>query len=177
MGRLCAQRDRFGARWTTELVDEADDGQEVTATISLDVAEAPDLVEAIENDAGPGESIDRTAGFNPRTGTAVGEITIQTCVVIRFRPDRCRSVSAAMPPFDRQGTPAHLTRLRSLVFEEPLDSFIETRQQGVRSGLDADFDWASNGCSAGRLAGFFDDRLEKACLRHDFAYRNFGNLF
>jgi len=177
MGRLCARRDRFGAQWTTELVDEADDGREVTATISLDVTEAPDLVEAIENDAGPGESGDWAAEFSPKTGTAIGEISIQTCVVIRFRPNRCRSASAALPPLDRQGTAAHLTRLRSLVFEEPLDSFIETRQQGARSGVDDDFDWASNGCSAGRLAGFFDDRLEEACLRHDFAYRNFGNLF
>ena len=63
------------------------------------------------------------------------------------------------------------------MFEEPLDSFMAVRMQTVRRGVDRDFEWVGDGCSAGSLRGFFDDRLEAACLRHDFAYRNFGKLF
>ena len=36
---------------------------------------------------------------------------------------------------------------------------------------------SSDGCSAGPFRELLEERLRDACLRHDFAYRNFGQLF
>jgi hypothetical protein len=177
VGKLCARRDRFGASWTIELTDEEADGHNVAATASLEVAGAPDPAEKHENDAGVGETLVQDGLFSPRAGTSIERIAIQTCVVARFGRDRCRTESVALPQLASQATPAQLARLRSLAFDQSIDSFMTWWRQEERSGVDLDFDWESDGCSAGPLAGRVDDRLEEACLRHDFAYRNFGNLF
>jgi len=177
VGKLCARRDRFGASWTMELTDEEADGQNVAATVSLEVAGAPDPSEKHENDEGMGETLVEDGLFSPRAGTSIGKIAIETCVVARFRRDRCRTESVTLPQLASQGTPAQLARLRSLAFDQSIEGFMTWWRQEERSGVDLDFDWESDGCSAGPLAGRVDDRLEEACLRHDFAYRNFGNLF
>jgi len=177
VGRLCAQRYRFGARLTTMLTDKEADGQGVTARVSLDVTGAPDPTQTYVNRRGKGEEVVKVYLALPKTGTAIRTITITTCVVMSLRPDRCRTNSATLPQLASHGTPEQQARLRSLVFEQSLDSFMSAKRQDDRSGVDLDFDWEDNGCSVGPFAGYFDERINEACLRHDFAYRNLGNLF
>ena len=82
-----------------------------------------------------------------------------------------------LPQLTAQATPAQRRRLEELVFEMPLAQFAAERAQAEHSGVDAGFDWSSDGCSAGPFRELFEERLEGACVRHDFAYRNFGQLF
>ncbi len=177
VGEVCARRDRFGALWTAELTDTADDGHAVEARLSLDVAEARDETASVVNDEGEGVTVRSSDRFAPRVGTALRDVSLEVCVILRFRPDRCQTESAPLPPLTPQATPSQLQRLEELAFELPLQDFIAERARATHSGVDADFDWSSDGCSAGPLRELFDERLEAACLRHDFAYRNFGQLF
>ena len=175
-GEACARRSGFGADWTVELSDTGDDGRPVKATVSLEVVEATDQSASVENSDGVGSTTRASGMFRPRVGAALGDVSIETCVDIRFRPDRCASASAMLPQLDAQGTPEQLARLEELVFELPLERFLEVRASRERAGVDAGFDWSSDGCSAGPFRERFDDRLGAACLRHDFAYRNYGQL-
>jgi hypothetical protein len=177
VGTVCARRHRFGAQWTTELTDTAGDGRPVVARISLDVAEAPDESGTVENDRGQGTTVRSSGRFSPRAGVALGDVSVETCVIVRFGPDRCRTESATLPQLSAQGTPAQRQRLEELAFEMPLDEFVAERVRAGHSGIDASFDWSSDGCSAGPFRELMEARLEEACLRHDFAYRNFGQLF
>lgn len=176
-GEVCARRDRFGAVWTTELTDTADDGRRVEARISLDVAEAPDESGTVENDRGEGLTVRSSGRFSPRAGAALGDVSLETCVIVRFGPDRCRTESATLPQLSAQGTPSQRQRLEELAFEMPLGEFVAERTRAGHSGIDASFDWSSDGCSAGPFRELLEERLKDACLRHDFAYRNFGQLF
>ena len=175
-GTVCARRDRFGALWTTELTDTADDGRRVEARISLDVAEAPDESGTVENDQGEGLTVRSSGRFSPRAGAALGDVSLETCVIVRFGPDRCRTESATLPQLSAQGTPSQRQRLEELAFEMPLGEFVAERARAGHSGIDASFDWSSDGCSAGPFRELLEERLKDACLRHDFAYRNFGQL-
>ncbi len=176
-GEVCARRDRFGADWTLRLVDTEDDDRRVRARISLAVGDAQDEGAALENDRGAGTTVSSTGSFAPLVGSSIGIFSITTCVVIRFFPDRCQTSSAALPQLRSRATPAQSARLEQLVFEEPLDRFMAIWEQPERDAIDAGFDWTTNGCSAGPFAELFDDLLRDACIRHDFAYRNYGNLF
>ena len=175
-GDVCARRDGFGASWDLQVTDTEADGQAVKATISLEVAEARDQSAALEHDDGVGATVSKNGSFSPRVGSALGDISIETCVVVRFRPDRCQTSSVPLPQLASQASPAQSARLEQLLFEESLETFMADWEQQDHRGVDADFDWSSDGCSAGPFAGFFDDRLQAACIRHDFAYRNLGNL-
>jgi hypothetical protein len=177
VGELCARRDRFGATWTLELIDNEADGRIVSGEVSLDVEAAPDPTQAHRNERGPATPHIVSDTFSPRIGASIESITLTTCVVVRFGPDRCGSTSVDLPQLASQGSPEQLARLRSLVFDHSLDEFMATYGRENRTGVDRDFDWGSDGCSAGRLADLVEDRLQAACLRHDFAYRNFGSLF
>jgi hypothetical protein len=174
-GRVCARRDGFGAAWEVELEDTHHDDGSVEATISLDVAEAPDETAMVSNDE-DGSTVLASGHFRPRVGTGLGDIEIETCVAVRFAPHRCRTESAALPQLSPSATPAQRARLESLVFELPLEAFTEEWAKGERAGVDNEFDWSSNGCSAGSFRELFDDRLQPASVRHDSAYRNFGHL-
>jgi hypothetical protein len=175
-GEVCGRRDRFGATWSLRLSDTLEDGRPVHATVGLEVEEAPDETERLDHDEGDGSTVDAAGTFRPRTGLAIGDLTLRTCVARRFLPDRCRSSSVALPQIEGRGTEAQLARLEELLFELPLERFMAEWEQDQHPGIDAEFDWSGNGCSAGPLAGLFDERLRAACLRHDFAYRNLGVL-
>jgi hypothetical protein len=177
VGEVCARRERFGANWALALTDTANDDRSVRATVSLEVGEAPDESEAIENDDGVDRSVRASGRFSPQVGTWLGDITIETCVVVRFARDRCETASAPLPQLRSRATLAQHERLEELVFEMPLERFEEVRRTDERSAVDASFDWTSDGCSAGPLRELFDQRLGATCLRHDFAYRNFGQSF
>ena len=104
-GEVCARRDRFGARWTVELTDAADDGRRVEARISLDVAEAPDEAGTVENDQGAGQTVRSSGRFGPRAGAALGDVSLRD---LRHRPLRPRSVSDGVghaAPVERAGDP------------------------------------------------------------------------
>jgi hypothetical protein len=174
-GEACAQRRGFGAEWTVDLTDTADDGRPVKATVSLEVVEATDQTASVDNGDGAGSTTRAGGTFRPRIGAALGDVTIETCVDIRFLPDRCDSASAALPQLDAQGTPAQLERLEELVFELPLERFLEVRTTRGHADVDESFDWSSDGCSAGPFRELLGS-LDAACLRHDFAYRNYGQL-
>lgn len=176
IGEVCAQRSGFGAVWAVELTDTADDGRPVKATVSLEVAEASDPSALVGGGDGAGDTVRASGDLRPRVGAALGDLTIETCVVIRFLPDRCRSASAPLLQLSSSATPTQLDRLEELVFEVPLEGFVEVRHAAERSGVEATFDWSSDGCSAGPFRELFDERLDAACLRHDFAYRNYGQL-
>lgn len=173
---VCARRDGFGARWELRLTDTEDDGRPVRATVDLGVTDGPDQSATLEHDGGVGEMIRSSGLSSPRVGSGLGDISIRTCVAVRFGRDRCRTSSAPLPQLASRASPSQRARLEQLLFEDSLEAFLAARARALRDGFDADFDWSSNGCSAGPLAGLFDDRLQAACLRHDFAYRNLGRL-
>ena len=175
-GRVCARRDRFGASWTAWLEDSEDDGRPATATIGLEVADARDPDATLRNELGGGTATSSHGSFHPRAGSALGDLSITTCVDVPFRPDRCQTASVELPQLIGRASEAQAARLESLVFEQSLEDFVATRDQERHVGVDADFDWSSDGCSAGPLVMLLKD-LEGACQRHDFAYRNFGQLF
>jgi len=156
LGKACARRDRFGARWTLEATDTQADDRPVKATIRLEVTDARDETATLEHDLGVGDTVSRDGSFSPRIGSALGDISVTTCVVVRFRPDRCETTSATLPQIASRATPAQAARLERLVFVEPLERFMAIWEQEEHPGIDADFDWDSNGCSAGPLAGLFD---------------------
>lgn len=174
---VCAHRERFGASWTLEVRDTADDGRPVRATVGLVVEEGLDQSAALQNDLGLGRAAVSSGTFSPRVGSAIGDVSVETCVIVRFGRDRCQTRSVALPQLASRASPAQLTRLEKLLFELPIDRFMAVWQQEHRSGVDADFDWSADGCSAGPFADLVDDRLEAACIRHDFAYRNLGRRF
>lgn len=175
IGEACAQRRGFSAEWIVELTDTADDGRPVKATVSLEVLEATDQSATVENDDGAGSTTRADGTFRPRFGAALGDVTIETCVDIRFLPDRCASASATLPQLRAQGTSAQLERLGVLVFELPLERFLGVRATRGQAEVDEGFDWTSDGCSAGPFRELLGS-LDAACLRHDFAYRNYGQL-
>ena len=173
--QVCARRDGFGAEWTAQVADTAGDGRSVSTRLTLDVADARDP--SVEIEAGPGGSVRRERGrLAPRVGTAIRSLTLQTCVDIRFAPDRCEVDTLELPEPPPGASDEQLDRLGELVFELPLDAFIETWSRADREGVDASFDWTSDGCSAGPLRDLFDESLQQACIRHDFAYRNLGQM-
>ena len=173
-GEVCAHRDGFGADWSLRLSDTADDGHPVRATLSLDVVDAPDEEATVDLDGGADTATATNGVFRPRLGSGLGDVGITTCVVRRFLPDRCRTATVALPQLEARANDAQLTRLRQLVFEMPLEEFMAEWARDDHAGVDADFDWSTDGCSAGRLAGLFDESQHAACVRHDFGYRNLG---
>ena len=174
---VCAHRDRFGLAWELSVTDTEDDGRDVSAAIALDVTGARDPVASLDNDLGPGASSEVSGSFHPRFGSAIGDLDLTVCVDIRFFPDRCHTSSAPVPQLESQATPEQAARLEQLVFDYPLEAFVATWADGDRRGVDVDFDWESDGCSAGPVAPAFEGFLDQACLRHDFAYRNYGQSF
>lgn len=174
-GRICARRDGFGATWTVQLEDTADDGRPVKATISVGVEDARDPSVEIRND--DGVSVVSEAGrLAPNLGTAIRSVTIETCVDIRFLPDRCDRATVELPQAQPAASAEQLERLDELMFGLPLEAFIEVRNGERREGVDSTFDWTSDGCSAGPFRDLFDEGLQQACIRHDFAYRNLGQM-
>ena len=173
---VCAHRDRFEVDWDLTVSDTEDDGRDVSATIALDVADARDPVATLTNDLGARTTASSSGTFSPRFGSAIGNLDLTICVDIRFLPDRCHTESVTIPQLPGRASPEQAARLEELVFDLPLETFVETWDEGIRSGVDADFDWTSDGCSAGPVAPVFEDFLDQACLRHDFAYRNYGQL-
>ncbi len=174
-GQVCARRDGFGVEWTAQLEDTADDGRPVQATISLGVDDARDPSVGIVNDS-DGSVVSEAGRLAPNLGTAVRSVTIETCVDIPFLPDRCDRATVELPQAEPTGSPEQLARLEELVFELPIEAFIEVRDAEGREGVDATFDWTSDGCSAGPFRDLFDEGLQQACIRHDFAYRNLGQM-
>lgn len=173
--QVCARRDGFGASWTAQLADAADDDRAVSTRLTLDVADARDP--SVEIEAGPDGSVRRERGrLAPRVGTAIRSLTIQTCVDIRFAPDRCATETLELPQLQPGASVDQLVRLDELVFELPIDAFIESWARQDREGVDQSFDWTSDGCSAGPFRDLFDESLQQACIRHDFAYRNLGQM-
>jgi hypothetical protein len=173
--QVCARRDGFGAAWTAQVADTAEDGRSVSTRLTLDVADARDP--SVELDAGPDGSVRRERGrLAPRVGTAIRSLTIQTCVDIRFAPDSCESETVGLPQPQPAASNEQLQRLDELIFGSPIDAFIETWAEPDRVGVDASFDWTSDGCSVGPLRDLFDESLQQACIRHDFAYRNLGQM-
>jgi hypothetical protein len=83
------------------------------------------------------------------------------------------SVLALTPAPAEGATRAKLIqRASTLNFEVSLAKFM-TVYRGSKSALDSNFDWDDyDGCSAGTEG--FRDFFRRACLRHDFGYRNFG---
>jgi|GEM_PF-3769965 len=175
-GEVCGSRDRFGATWSLRLGDTRADGRPVFATIGLEVADAPDETESVEHDEGIGSSVEAGGVFRPRTGSAIGDLSLTTCVAKRFVPDRCSTRAVALPQLGARASEAQLARLEELVFDLPLERFMAEWERQQHAGIDADFDWSGSGCSAGPFAGLFDERLWAACIRHDFAYHNLGVL-
>ena len=173
---VCAHRDRFEVDWDLTVSDTEDDGRDVSASIALDLADARDLVATLTNDLGAGTAAHASGTFSPRFGSAIGNLDLTICVDIRFLPDRCRTESVSVPQLPGRASPEQAARLEELVFDLPLETFVQTRVEEDRSGVDADFDWTSDGCSAGPVAPVFGEFLDQACLRHDFAYRNYGQL-
>jgi hypothetical protein len=172
---VCARRDGFGVEWTAQVADTADDGRAVDTRIILDVADAGDPSTEIRTGA-DGSVRSERGRFSPRLGTSIRSLTVQTCVDIRFAPDRCVVETIELPQPEPGATAGQLERLEELVFELPLDAFIDTWAAAERDGVDATFDWSSDGCSAGPFRDLFDERLQLACIRHDFAYRNLGQM-
>ena len=173
---VCANRDRFGVDWELSVIDTLDDGRGTHASIALDVVDASDPTAALRNDLGPDTTTRSSGSFRPRFGSAIGNIDLAVCVDIRFLPDRCHTVTESVPQIASKASSEHAARLDELVFEMPLHTFVETSRSGDRTGVDQDFDWSSDGCSGGPVAPVFAEILDQACLRHDFAYRNFGQL-
>jgi hypothetical protein len=172
-GELCARRDGFQAVWTLELVDTSQDGDGVKATASLRVGQAPDETATITIDA-DGASALVNGRFSPRFGTGLERVALEVCVDVRFGRDDCQVALAPLPQLPTQATAEQRERLETLVFELPLEAFMAEWDRVGREGVDATFDWSSDGCSAGLLRDAIDERLEPPCIRHDFAYRNFG---
>ena len=173
--QVCARRDGFEVEWTARVADTAPDGQQVRTRITLDVADARDPSAEIET--GPDASARSDAGrFTPRLGRAIRSVVVETCVDIRFAPDRCETHTVLLPQPESMASPGQLDRLEELVFELPIDAFIEVREELERDAVDATFDWTSDGCSAGPFRALFDEGLQQACIRHDFAYRNLGQM-
>ena len=173
--RLCAERDGFGAEWSVELTDTADDGLPVKAGVTLSVVDAPDESVNVGSDRDR-STVVANGRFTPRIGVGLEAIILEVCVVIRLFPDRCGERSVELPQLEALATEAQRARLEELVFEMPLEQFIDVRSAGQRDAVDATFDWSSDGCSAGPARTLFDEDLRPACIRHDFAYRNFGQL-
>ena len=174
-GQVCARRDGFGVAWTAQLADTVDDGRRVSARIRLAVDDARDPSVEIQN--GTDESVVSEDGrFAPNLGSALRSVTIETCVDIRLRPDRCATESIELPQLEPSASAEQLERLDELVFGLPIVDFVEVWAKEEREGVDATFDWTSDGCSAGPFRDLFDERLQLACIRHDFAYRNLGQM-
>lgn len=174
--QACARRHRFGADWTLEASDTGDDGRPVRVTIGLDVVDGPDQSAVLRNDLGGGITTSSSGAFRPRVGRSLDDVTVEVCVVVRFGRDRCATHSATLPQLTGRATPAQRARLEQLLFELPLTEFMAVREQEGRSGVDRAFDWETDGCSGGPLTPVLDARLGAACVRHDFGYRNFGQL-
>lgn len=174
-GRLCARRDGFGAAWTAELADTSDDGRRVKARVGLDVEGGRDPSAELENEA-DATVVSEDGRFSPRIGSSLRAVSIETCVEVRFARDRCETASVTLPQLPGGATLAQQERLDELIFDMPVHDFIEVWSADARDGLDATFDWTSDGCSAGPFRELFDERLQLACIRHDFAYRNLGQM-
>ena len=172
-GELCARRDGFEAIWSLELADTSDDDNGVKATASLRVGDAPDETATVRIDADAARAL-VNGRFSPRFGTGLERVALEVCVDVRFGRDDCQVALAPLPQLPAQATAEQRERLEALAFELPLEAFMAEWGQVGRGGVDATFDWTSDGCSAGLLRGAIDERLEPACIRHDFAYRNFG---
>jgi len=175
VGEVCARRRAFGAEWVLQVSSNEFEGP-VEATINLEVADGRDPSASLRNDAGAGTRSDRSGTFSPRSGRAIGDIAITTCIDVSFGPDDCETNSATLPQLVSRASAAQAARLEQLVFDEPLEAFMAIREAEPREGVDADFDWRSDGCSAGPLAPVVNARLRAACVRHDFGYRNYGQL-
>jgi Prokaryotic phospholipase A2/Peptidase inhibitor family I36 len=82
-------------------------------------------------------------------------------------------------PADASFTRAELrARADSLMYGMSLNSFINERYDALPSNGTNPMEWSSDGCSVHIFgtAGF-NDFFERACMRHDFGYRNLGNGF
>ena len=174
-GRLCARREGFGATWTVELTDSADDGRPVKARVGLDVEDARDVWVDVMGGADRMVVLER-GRLSPRVGSSLRSVSIEICVDLRFARDRCDSASVPLPQLPLAATAAQQARLGELVFDMSVEDFIEVWASEERGGVDATFDWTSDGCSAGPFRELFDERLQLACIRHDFAYRNLGQM-
>lgn len=172
-GQVCARRSGFGIDWTARLEDTADDGRPVSAELTLGVDAGLNPSARIRTDADE-PVVGERGRLAPRTGTSIRSLSLKTCVDVRFAPDPCRTESVALPQPEPVASPAQQERLDELIFDLPLDAFIEAWSAPEREGVDATFDWTSDGCSAGPFRELFDEDLQLACIRHDFAYRNLG---
>jgi hypothetical protein len=92
-------------------------------------------------------------------------VLITAVALVRAAPVASASTSSTVDPL-------RLSRLETLVFRMPIGDF--TRIASRPAGVDSTFDWSTDHCSAplvGSTGRSFD--FTDACVRHDFAYRNY----
>ena len=101
-GRLCAQRDGFGAVWTAELTDTDDDGRRVKARVGLDVEAGRDPSAELESDI-DGAVVRESGRLSARIGSSLRSVSLETCVDVRFGRDRCEVASVTLPQLPAGG--------------------------------------------------------------------------
>lgn len=104
-----------------------------------------------------------------REGTKLEAVEIKFCKE-PFGP--CDKTVKSLPEHDRHASAGRRARTTNLM-ELSLRKFLQKKEDKYKPHI---FDWSDDGCSAPG-AKTWKKRFKRACLRHDFGYRNFGAGF
>jgi Prokaryotic phospholipase A2 len=104
-------------------------------------------------------------------GRRLTHIEIKFCTV-KSGIDPCDKDRVALPQHERHASAGRIARTVGF-FDVSLRRFMELKRARPRPDI---WDWSDNGCSApfDSVSATWKQRFKRACLRHDFGYRNFG---
>lgn len=171
--KLTARRIGWGVSYHLRIKDDEDDDDRycVKGKVRLIVTKGFDRTESLVN-CGGDESVVVTDGElrAPRRGQAITRIRLTLCMIPKRQPSGalCNSVEAELPQMNDHGTDDQISVVTGLL-NGPMDAFLEHKAAKDPAYLE----WDDDGCSLPRWVPY-TARFDKACKRHDFGYRNFG---
>jgi Prokaryotic phospholipase A2 len=191
-----AQRVGFGARATVWVYDAKEDGDAAHAKISLNVTGGPHARDPsiwVKDSYADGRMSRYEIALQANLGSHVREVKVSLCKEKDDGwlscPRDLRDVKVEIPPAAVSNDPYMVDRrlealrlMNNITLTKYLDEQSQNwefqAQHGGRNVLIDGFTWYEDGCSNDKnIFGFADTwnpRFERACIRHDFGYKNIG---
>jgi hypothetical protein len=175
----CVLRDGWGARIRLWLKWDDTGGfvpavpsECVTARYILRVDGGPDQAEQLlQGCIGPGEETSLTGDIGAgAVGLGIDAVSLDFTASGEFEwPPLSDPVFVGLPQMPEQGSLPRLGTVGSLL-RMPLAKFLAQKATHKPAWID----WSDDGCSA-PIAKAVRPLFRKACIRHDFGYRNYGS--
>jgi hypothetical protein len=175
---ITVKRSGWGVHVAATTYDTAADGDCAFTEVKVIVNNGPDRKRQLPAVCGKGESDYESVRVDSHgTGTSIPSIDVKVCRRVNNWPDDCSSnTRLSLGQHYRHATSTQLSFMYETM-SMPMRKFLRRKRNAP-----AGYDWTDDGCSVPHwmpdsITETWERRFHKACLRHDFGYRNYGRRY